>query len=417
MEPRVGRFGWKAQVATILTFSADAALNEMGLTNRFFTEENAPNGNQALLAMCDTVPDPEDGPDAQGFDFIDRVTDYQRFLAAPPQTPKSGMTGETIFGNIGCAQCHMPRFVSGDAAETGLAHQVIKPYSDFLLHDMGQLGDGIVQGDAMATEIRTPALWGLRIRDPMIHDGRAASGTFAARVTAAIAAHGLTGSEGAPAATAFNTLNATQKNQVIAFLDSLGRAEFDFDGDDVVDLADFNAFRSCYDTAGVYNADHSCAIGDINQDGSTDTDDFDYFLQAYDGPLLDCNTNTMLDLLEILLGLSADINADGIPDACTNCSTAANCMDASVCTCNRCNIGVCEALPAVFGNTNCELGVNLSDILCTLQGFSNYNSCPNADIAGPTATPCIPNGLINLADILAVLQAFGGANPCGCAPP
>jgi CxxC motif-containing protein (DUF1111 family) len=77
---RVGRFGWKAQVATVLTFSGDASLNELGLTNRLVGQENAPNGNMALLAACDAVPDPEDGPDVHGLHFIDRVTSFQRRL-------------------------------------------------------------------------------------------------------------------------------------------------------------------------------------------------------------------------------------------------------------------------------------------------------------------------------------------------
>ena len=78
---RAGRFGWKAQVATVLSFSGDAALNEMGLTNRLMAEENAPGGDAALLLQCDGRQDPEDGPDAEGRHFIDRVTDFQRFLA------------------------------------------------------------------------------------------------------------------------------------------------------------------------------------------------------------------------------------------------------------------------------------------------------------------------------------------------
>ena len=69
---RVGRFGWKSQIATLLSFTADAARNELGLTNRLLTEENAPNGNLSTLPVCDEVPDPEDGPDAQGLDRIDR---------------------------------------------------------------------------------------------------------------------------------------------------------------------------------------------------------------------------------------------------------------------------------------------------------------------------------------------------------
>ena len=147
---RVGRFGWKSQVATVLTFSADAALNEMGLTNRFLMDDNDPNGiDPPVLMDCDTVLDPEDTPDGQGFDFVDRVTHFQRFLAQPPQTPRSGMTGEGTFDSIGCADCHHTQFTTADdpSLEDALRDQTIQPYSDFLLHNMGTLGDGIVQGD------------------------------------------------------------------------------------------------------------------------------------------------------------------------------------------------------------------------------------------------------------------------------
>lgn len=414
---RVGRFGWKAQVATVLTFSGDASLNEMGLTNRLFEEENAPNGDAGLLATCDTVPDPEDGPDSEGFHFIDRVTDFQRFLSPPPQTPKSGMAGETIFNNIGCVQCHIARFVTGTADETGLANQVIKPYSDYLLHDMGQLGDGIAQGDAMQTEIRTPALWGLRVRNPMMHDGRVIGGTFASRIDQAIAHHGVTGSEAIPAATAYNGLTQPEKDQLVAFLDSLGRAEFDFDGDNLVNVPDFNAFKACYDAAGLYSPNHACAIGDIDQDGATDLADFDFFLQAYDEPLADCNENSVVDLLDILVGTESDVNADAIPDSCLLCSIAATCVDSSVCTCDRCSGGFCESLPALYGNTDCQGGVGLDDILCAINGFNTFDMCPNADVAGTATEPCTPNSIINLDDLLKVLNAFSGANPCGCAPP
>lgn len=82
---RVGRFGWKAQQATLLAFAGDAYLNEMGITNRLFPHENAPNGNAALLAQYDTVADPEDVVDpATGKGDIDMFADFMRLLAPPP---------------------------------------------------------------------------------------------------------------------------------------------------------------------------------------------------------------------------------------------------------------------------------------------------------------------------------------------
>lgn len=315
---RVGRFGWKAQVATVLTFSADAALNEMGITNRFLTAENDPNGvNPPSLGACDTVPDPEDGPDVEGFHFIDRVTDFQRFLAAPPQTPKSGMTGEAIFNLVGCAVCHVASFTTSNnpALEASIRNKTILPYSDFLVHDMGLLGDGIQQGQADVREIRTPPLWGVRVRDPLLHDGRVAGGTLASRINLAVIEHGLFGSEAASSAAAYSALLPAQKNQVIAFLDSLGRAEFDANGDNVIDAHDLVDFAGCYG-GGPYNADSPCAVHDIDQDGDVDDDDFAMMLTVYSGSQADCNGNSVNDARDLMLMTSTDCNLNSVPDEC-----------------------------------------------------------------------------------------------------
>jgi len=283
---RVGRFGWKSQVATILTFSADASLNEMGLTNRLVPTENAPNGDNGLLALCDTVVDPEDRTDAQGFDFIDRVTDFQRFLAPPPQTPRFGMSGEVVFNSIGCASCHTPSFTTslGAQYEAIVRNKPVHPYSDFLLHDMGLAADFIEQGAAGASELRTTPLWGLRVRDPLWHDGRFAGGTFDSRATGAIGGHDSLNSEGQASAQAFAALSQTDKDALIAFLDSLGRAEFDHDGDNDVDVDDMTEFNLCFSGPGsFYGPDDPCSISDVDQDGDVDDDDFDLFLAAAEG--------------------------------------------------------------------------------------------------------------------------------------
>ncbi|NOT02300.1 MAG: hypothetical protein HOP29_16965 [Phycisphaerales bacterium] len=408
---RVGRFGWKAQVPTMLTFSGDAALNEMGLTNRLVPTENAPNGDMGLLAICDTIPDPEDGPDAEGLHFIDRVTDFQRLLAAPPQTPKSGMTGEAVFNSIGCAGCHVPSFITGVVAESSLSSKTIKPYSDFLLHDMGQLGDGIVQGDAGTTEMRTPPLWGVRARDPVLHDGRVAGGSFDERIRDAISWHDALGGEAQPAGAAFDALPEGDKLAVIAFLDSLGRAEFDHDGNDSVLLPDFLAFRGCFDGPGGYSPDDACAISDIDQDGDVDLTDAAMFVDAWDGPLTDCNNNAAVDLLDILTGFSQDLDNNAIPDSCTPpCIDAATCGDGNVCTADLCTGGFCDNPPALYGDVNNTGDVDIFDILCVLDGFAgNFTDCVASavDIA-----PCTPDGLHDIFDILAVLDAFSGTDTC-----
>ncbi|HMN95780.1 MAG TPA: di-heme oxidoredictase family protein [Phycisphaerales bacterium] len=318
---RVGRFGWKAQVATVLTFSADAAVNEMGLTNRFFPVENAPNGDLALLALCDNVPDPEDVADQDGFDFVDRVTHFQRYLGVPPQTPRSGMSGEAIFNAIGCAVCHVAEWTTADdpSLEDAIRNKTIRPYSNFLLHNMGLLGDGMVDGDAGDLDIRTPTLWNLATRDPMLHDGRAAGGTFFDRVAGpggAIWWHNVIGSEAQGSASAFFALPFFEQVEVVKFLQSLGRLEFDSDRDNEIDYFDFLDFKACFDFGGdKISPDDECAVHDINQDGVVDLIDFQWFLLAYEGVNGDCNDNGVSDLEEILLG-APDDDGDGIPDDC-----------------------------------------------------------------------------------------------------
>jgi CxxC motif-containing protein (DUF1111 family) len=319
---RAGRFGWKSQVATVLSFSADATRNELGVTNALIPTENAPNGDAARLAACDTVADPEDVANASGFTFIERVTHFQRYLAEPPQTPRSGMSGEGVFNAIGCNKCHIAEWTTPNdkSLEEAIRGKVIRPYADFLLHDMGLLGDGVQEGDANESEMRTPTLWNLRTRDPMLHDGRAAGGTFASRVEAAILAHGPFG-EGAASAAAYEALPALQKAQLVAFLDSLGRVEFDYSGDQNIDMDDFFALVACKARAGV-SPDHSCAIGDIDQDGDVDAQDAARFVEAFvrDGgtPPGDCDGDGVNDLVATFNG-APDENADGIPDDCGAC--------------------------------------------------------------------------------------------------
>jgi CxxC motif-containing protein (DUF1111 family) len=318
---RAGRFGWKAQVATVLTFSADAALNELGFTNRFLAVENAPNGNTALLAQWDTVADPEDHPDGNGRDFVDRVTDFQRFLAAPPQTPKNGMTGEAIFAAVGCAHCHVPAFTTANdpALEPALRNQPIRPYSDFLLHDMGIAADFIEQGQAGGQELRTPPLWGVRDRDPLWHDGRIVGGTLQTRVLGpggVIDLHASFASEALPSATAFQALPQADQLKVVAFLDSLGRAEFDSNGDNVRDQVDLAAFRAAHALGGPFAADAPQAVFDFDQDGFVDQVDLQAFALVYE---VDCNGNSTNDLADVLAGTSADSNQNLVPDECETC--------------------------------------------------------------------------------------------------
>lgn len=291
----VGRFGWKSQVASVLSFSGDASLNEMGLTNALVGQENAPNGNMALLAQCDAVPDPEDHPDGGGVDMIHRMTDFQKFLAPPPQTPKSGMTGEALFVSVGCSACHIDTpFMSAPTAEPGLQNKPIKAYSDFLLHDMAGFGDGIVQGAGTERLIRTPPLWGVHLRGnvALMHNGSIAGGTFQQNIDAAVAAHDVaatsppTNPESHASAVAYFALTPAQRTQIGNFLDSLGKAEFDYEGNNTVDEFDWFFLQPLLTGPAVntITPDDPAAVADFDQNGTFDMVDFGWMQRAFTGP-------------------------------------------------------------------------------------------------------------------------------------
>ena len=212
---RIGRFGWKAQAATLLAFSGDAYLNEMGITNRFFPTENAPNGNAALLARFDRVADVEDGIDPlDGKADIDRAADFMRLLAPPPRGPAtaSSVAGEAIFARLDCAVCHTPSMRTGRNVIAALSEKTVGLYSDLLIHDMGALGDGIAQGTAGARDMRTAPLWGLRSRPTWLHDGRANT------VDQAVRGHA---GEAQSSRDRYGALSAAERQQLLDFLNTL----------------------------------------------------------------------------------------------------------------------------------------------------------------------------------------------------
>lgn len=214
-EMRVGRFGWKARQATLLAFAADAYLNEIGITNRYFPTENAPNGNQKLLAEFDHVASPQDKVDpATGKAGIDRFTDFMRLLAppAPPRVTAEVHLGWDVFIHIGCTECHVPTLYTGTNQIEALNRKPVMLFSDLLLHDMGSLNDGIAEADALPNEMETTPLWGLRWAAPYLHDGRAPT------VADAILAHD---GESAASRDRFNKLPAAQQHQLVDFLNSL----------------------------------------------------------------------------------------------------------------------------------------------------------------------------------------------------
>jgi CxxC motif-containing protein (DUF1111 family) len=214
-QQRVGRFGWKNQQATLLSFAGDAYVNEIGITSRLFPFDNAPNGNTALLAQFDTIADPEDKPDPDtGLADIDTVADFMRFLAPPPKGPPTpgARQGGGLFVAVGCAVCHQRFQFTGTSKVAALNLKPVELWSDLLVHDMGNLGDGIAQGGAGMREMRTSPLWGLRFNAPYLHDGRAPD------VDAAIRAHD---GEAAVSVQRYEKLNDQQRGALLEFLHTL----------------------------------------------------------------------------------------------------------------------------------------------------------------------------------------------------
>jgi CxxC motif-containing protein (DUF1111 family) len=210
-ERRVGKFGWKAQAPSLHQFSGLALLMELGVTNPEFPLEQAPFGDARLLADCDAVPDPEDDGAA-----VERMTDFMRLLApiAPLEQGADERAGDGLFGRVGCDGCHVRQLESGSSPIAALSEKRYAPFSDFLLHDMGALGDGIAEGDAGPREMRTAPLWGARLAGATrwLHDGRARS------LHDAIEHHD---GQGAAARAAFLALSERQRQQLVAFLATL----------------------------------------------------------------------------------------------------------------------------------------------------------------------------------------------------
>jgi CxxC motif-containing protein (DUF1111 family) len=230
---RGGRFGWKNQNSSLLSFSADAYLNEVGITNRLLLTENTSMGNS--VAAFDTVSDSTPCDDGSGRicgedpeQDIEAFARFMRSTKAPPRDAALAATadavaGSNLFNAIGCNICHVTSIttsspgtiINGGAltVAAALGNKIIHPYGDFLLHDIGT-GDGIVQNGGQATrnELRTQPLWGVRTHDRHMHDGE--SLTF----NEAILRHA---GEATFVTNNYRFLSTTQQNQLITFLKSL----------------------------------------------------------------------------------------------------------------------------------------------------------------------------------------------------
>jgi CxxC motif-containing protein (DUF1111 family) len=213
-ERRVGRFGWKAQHATLLAFSADAYRNEMGITNDLFPNEAAYGVTADRMRVCDRFSDPEDIADPRTRRRgIDNFASFMKFLAPVARESSTPQTqgGERVFQSLGCATCHVPVLMTGPSSNPLFNRKRVELFSDLLLHDVGT-GDGIKQESAEANEVRTPALWGLRLRRPLLHDGSAAT------IDQAILRHAQ---EADLARRGFERLSDIDRAALLAFLKSL----------------------------------------------------------------------------------------------------------------------------------------------------------------------------------------------------
>jgi CxxC motif-containing protein (DUF1111 family) len=242
---RVARFGWKAGVSNLPTFAADAYKNEMGITTQHcfagtsitaFATESAPNGT-AMQAGCDDMAPaqpagngvPAGTDDAVGScagGLTELQEDVQNFITfmtflAPPERdnsdPAAANAGAVVFNNVGCNGCHVTTtFRTPNPAPNGVPGGfAFNPFSDFAVHDMGTLGDGIGnEGDTVAVtrRMRTAPLWGIRFRNHLLHDGRTSD------IPTAIRAHD---GQAAAAAAAFNARNATDQHNLVQFVRSL----------------------------------------------------------------------------------------------------------------------------------------------------------------------------------------------------
>ena len=236
---RIGRFGWKAQQASLLSFAGDAYLNEMGITNPFDgfggrsssaadagTHENPASTAEGVLNVTfpspfDPVADPEDdGDDVLAF------ADFMAATRAPGRQnpiPAAATRGDSLFNAVGCNVCHTRTLVTATAGTlinggaftvpAALGSKIIHPFSDFALHNIGT-GDGIVQnaGQGSANQMRTAPLWGIRARNRLMHEG------LNITIFDSIQLHA---GQATTARNNFNALTAAQRNDLIAFVLSL----------------------------------------------------------------------------------------------------------------------------------------------------------------------------------------------------
>ena len=213
----LGKFGWKANRATLLHHVAGAASQDMGLTSSFFPEQNC------MVIQKECSNQISGGSPEISEKQINMLTLYMQTLAVPRQRnsqDKDVIEGGLLFTKIGCESCHVSTYTTGKHKEhEELSNRVIKPYSDFLLHDMGPgLDDGLAEGTVESREWKTPPLWGIGLvkvvnkHTKFLHDGRANS------LKEAILWHG---GEGQLSKEKYISLDDNERRKLLKFLSSL----------------------------------------------------------------------------------------------------------------------------------------------------------------------------------------------------
>lgn len=212
----IGRFGRKAGAIDLIQQTANAYLNDMGITSDFNMQDLY--NVQVGMTTGDNVPDPEVSAST-----VHNIVFYLRTLKAPPTRDQDNpdvITGKNLFSQTGCNKCHVPELKTGPSDIEALNNKTFYPYTDLLLHDMGSgLDDGYTEGSAASSEWRTTPLWGLGLSQYsqggalfLMHDGRAK--TF----EEAISFHG---GEGSSSRAQFQSLGADEKEKLVLFLKSL----------------------------------------------------------------------------------------------------------------------------------------------------------------------------------------------------
>ncbi|MDW5290342.1 di-heme oxidoredictase family protein [Formosa sp. PL04] len=213
---KIGRFGWKANQPNIKQQVAGAFSGDMGITSYIFPDQNCPSD-----VDCDNIPN-GGSPEITNENF-DRVVLYSQSLAVPIRRDfedQNVLNGKEIFSTMKCTSCHIPKMeTSNDYYIAGFRNQTIRPYTDLLLHDMGEgLSDNAPDFQASGNEWRTPPLWGIGLintvnkHTKLLHDGRANN------VTEAVLWHG---GEAEQAKNEFKDLSTQDREDVLAFINSL----------------------------------------------------------------------------------------------------------------------------------------------------------------------------------------------------